>query len=178
MLDWYKSVQDLAVTDSLTGLYNRRYLDRVLENELKRCARYQRGVALIMLDIDHFKAYNDAYGHPAGDEVMREVATILGKSTRALDIVTRYGGEEFAIVLPETEGPGAYAAAQKVRAAIEAHQFPNEHLTASLGVACCRAPVASSPDELIAMADKALYKAKQSGRNRVCTWEEPSPVGT
>ncbi|MBI5829569.1 MAG: diguanylate cyclase, partial [Chloroflexi bacterium] len=167
----HESVQHLAVTDGLTGAFNRRYLDEFLAKELQRCARYQRGVSLILLDIDHFKEYNDAYGHPAGDEALRQVVGVLQKNVRAVDIVARYGGEEFAVVLPETDAAGAQAAAEKIRAAIEAHEFQHGHLTASLGVAHCAATLEATPETIIAMADRALYNAKRNGRNCVCAWE-------
>lgn len=167
----HESVQHLAVTDGLTGAFNRRYLDDFLAKELQRCARYQRGVSLILLDIDHFKEYNDAYGHPAGDEALRQVVGLLRKNVRAVDIVARYGGEEFAVVLPETDAAGAQAAAEKSRAAIGAHEFPHGPLTASLGVTHCATADDLSPEALIARADQALYNAKRSGRNGACTWE-------
>jgi len=167
----YESVEHLAITDGLTGAFNRRYLDEFLANELQRCARYLRGVSLILLDIDHFKEYNDAYGHPAGDEALRQVVGLLRKNVRAVDIVARYGGEEFAVVLPETDGAGALAAAEKIRAAIEAREFQHGHLTASQGVAHCATADDLSPEALIARADQALYNAKRGGRNCVCAWE-------
>ena len=167
----HAALRELAVTDSLTGVYNRRYLLDFLARELKRCARYEHVVALLLLDVDQFKNYNDAYGHLAGDEALRQVAGVLRRNMRAVDLVARYGGEEFAVVLPETTGPGAYAVAEKLRAAIEAHPFPFGRLSASLGLATCGAADTVDPDRFIAMADQALYEAKRSGRNCVRVWE-------
>ncbi|MBI3761320.1 MAG: diguanylate cyclase, partial [Chloroflexi bacterium] len=103
----HQSVQQLAITDGLTGAFNRRYLDEFLAKELQRCARYRHGVSLIMLDLDHFKDHNDRYGHPTGDEALRQLVELLRRNVRAVDVVARYGGEEFAIVLPETEADQA-----------------------------------------------------------------------
>lgn len=122
-----------------------------------------------MLDIDRFKDYNDAYGHLAGDEALLQLVALLRESVRAVDLVARYGGEEFVIVLPEADQRGAQITAEKIRAAIAAHDFPRGRLTASLGVAQCSDVVGAkmTPEKLIAGADKALFKAKEAGRNRV-----------
>ncbi|MBI5828831.1 MAG: GGDEF domain-containing protein [Chloroflexi bacterium] len=154
-----------SITDGLTGLYNHRYLDTFIQKELAACARYRHGLALLMLDIDHFKQYNDAHGHPAGDAVLQQVGRILLKNVRGADLVARYGGEEFTVVLPETELEGALAAAEKIRAAVEAFPFPLGRLTASLGVATCASGITDT--DLIERADRALYAAKNAGRNRV-----------
>ncbi len=167
----HESVRQLAITDSLTGAYNRRYLDVFLEQELGRCARYGHSLSLILLDIDRFKDYNDAYGHLAGDEALRQVAGLLRHNVREVDLVARYGGEEFAVVLPETEATGAYTTAEKMRAMIEAHSFLHGRLTISLGVVHHAAAQEISPDLLIAQADQALYGAKRNGRNNICLWK-------
>lgn len=164
-------MQQLAITDALTGAYNRRYLNEFLVKEIRRSTRYKHDFSLLMLDIDHFKAYNDAYGHLAGDEALRQVVGLLRQNVRAVDLVARYGGEEFVVVLPETDAAGAHATAEKIRSILENHSFPFGRLTASLGVAHCAASEAASPDALIAMADHALYTAKRLGRNRACLWE-------
>ncbi|MBI1800733.1 MAG: sensor domain-containing diguanylate cyclase, partial [Chloroflexi bacterium] len=170
----YERVQQQALTDSLTGVYNRRYLDDFLSHELKRCARYRHGASLIMLDINRFKEYNDTFGHPAGDEALREVADLLRQHVRAADAVARYGGEEFAVVLPETTPASARTAAEKLRAAIEQYAFPHGQLTASLGVATCGHDSEQGADALIRMADQALYQSKRDGRNRVSLWDAES----
>ncbi|GEM_PF-1436238 len=167
----YQTTQQQAMTDSLTGAYNRRYFDEFLPKEIERCNRYRHGVSLIMLDMDRFKEYNDAYGHPAGDEVLRQVVRLILKNVRGVDVVARYGGEEFAIVLPETDLAGACIAAEKIRAVVDTHRFPKGRLTVSLGVAHCSLDSESSPDVLLARADQALYKAKNNGRNCVCVWQ-------
>jgi len=159
----YQTTQQQAMTDSLTGAYNRRHFDEFLPKEIERCNRYRHGVSLIMLDIDYFKEYNDAYGHPAGDEVLRQVVRLILKNVRGVDVVARYGGEEFAIVLPETDLAGACTAAEKIRAAIESHSFPQDRLTASLGVAHCAVGAGSSSENFLSMADQSLYQAKNNG---------------
>lgn len=163
----HEQVVQEAITDGLTGLYNHRYLDVFLQKELAACARYRHGLAVLMLDIDHFKGYNDAHGHPAGDVALQQVARLLQKNVRGSDLVARYGGEEFTIVLPETELEGALQVAEKVRAAVEAFPFPCGRLTVSVGVAACEA--GRTEIDLMERADRALYKAKNAGRNRVRT---------
>ena len=162
---------ELAVTDSLTDVYNRRYLIEFLARELGRRERYQRVVALLFLDVDRFKDYNDAYGHLAGDDALCQLVSVLRLNLRVVDLVARYGGEEFAIVLPETTGPNAHTVAEKLRMAIEAHPFPRGRLSASLGVVTCSNNGTADPYHLIDRADQALYAAKRSGRNAVRTWE-------
>jgi len=174
----YAEVQRLATTDPLTGLANRRVLEQRLEEEARRARRYQRPLSLIMADLDHFKVYNDTYGHPAGDVVLQEVANLLRANVRETDLVVRYGGEEFAVLLPETSLAGALAVAEKLRIAVENHPFPRREalpggrLTISLGVATFPEEV-GEPEALIRYADEALYRAKESGRNRVCSSGQP-----
>lgn len=167
----YNKVLERAIRDGLTGLYNYSYFWEQLNLEINRAQRYKRQVSLIMLDVDHFKIYNDNNGHPAGDDVLRELARILLSNTRKSDLVARYGGEEFVIMLPETGKEGARAVAAKINAAVAGHAFkyqetqPGSNLTVSLGVATFPGD-ASSPGELVDKADQALYRAKMSGRNR------------
>jgi len=171
------ALRQLAGTDELTGLYNRREIRRLLEAEIERCRRYQRFLSLIIIDVDHFKQVNDTYGHTAGDEVLRQIAGIVRSHIRSVDRAARYGGEELVILLPETSDSGAYKAAERIRKAIAAHTFipeersGNEYLlpvrmTASIGVACFPTN-ATSGDALIEAADRALYTAKNQGRNQV-----------
>ncbi len=169
----------LAAFDDLTGLYNRRSLFHAFETELARCQRYRRGVSLLMVDIDRFKDVNDAHGHRVGDEVLRQVADSLVGSLRTIDVVCRYGGEEFCIVLPETQIDGALRAAERVRAAIESRPFSVPgvgplRITVSVGVASW-SPDGESPQppDLLAEADAALLAAKRAGRNSV----RPKPEG-
>jgi diguanylate cyclase (GGDEF)-like protein len=129
-----------------------------------------------MLDIDRFKQYNDTHGHLAGDEILRQIVSLLRQNSRAADLIARYGDEEFIVVLPETEATGALAAAEKIRAVLENHIFPQGRFTASLGVAHCATVAETTPETLIAMADQALYGAKHAGRNRVCLWESKPEV--
>jgi diguanylate cyclase (GGDEF)-like protein len=159
----------LAITDPLTGLHNRRYLLEQLEIESERSRRYHVPFSLILLDIDHFKHYNDTYGHPAGDTALRELADRIRKCVRALDTVARYGGEEFAVLLPATGPAGAARTAERIRECVAAKSFAHGSLTISLGVAC-HADLA--PSGLIAEADAALYRAKSLGRNQVCLAEK------
>ncbi|KQV78677.1 hypothetical protein ASD15_22880 [Massilia sp. Root351] len=161
-----RELQRVASTDMLTGLHNRRKLDEVLGYEVERVHRYGGGLAVILLDIDHFKQTNDSYGHPAGDRVLAAVAAILRSGARSIDSVGRWGGEEFMVICPQTELLGAGALAEMLRLRIAAAEFPEVgRKTCSFGVA------ALGPDEslssLVARADAALYRAKQNGRNAV-----------
>lgn len=166
----------LAITDGLTGLANRRQFDDVLEKEHARLARAGAELSLIMLDVDHFKPYNDAYGHARGDECLRAVAQVISEATlRPADLGARYGGEEFACVLPDTDAEGARAIAEDIRARVEALRIPHayatssDHVTISVGVATERCMPGGSPLALIEQADRQLYRAKQGGRNQVCS---------
>lgn len=161
----------LSVTDRLTELYDYGYFQGRLREELHRAERMDHKISLIMIDIDYFKDYNDAFGHPKGDLVLKRLAQILRDNTRDIDIIARYGGEEFAIILPETEKQTALVAAERIRMAVERTEFAgNENLpivnkTISLGVACYPDD-AKNPESLIEKTDEALYAAKWRGRNR------------
>lgn len=166
-----------AITDSLTELYNHGYFHEFLEREINRCRRYQHHLSMIMADIDFFKNYNDLYGHPKGDLVLKSVAEILKKFTRSTDLAARYGGEEFALVLPETELPGALIVAEKIRDSVEKHKIegqetqPNKNLTISLGVSSIPArDMTTTLSQLVDRADQALYEAKKKGRNQVASF--------
>ena len=163
----------LAVTDPLTGLPNRRRLSDVLEVEWRRGLRSGRPIALAMIDIDHFKKYNDHYGHQGGDECLRLVARTIQATARITDLVARYGGEEFCIVMPETDTEGARLVAERVCQAVadlaEPHAGADTAIvTISVGLTAA-IPAAGLPDQLIKVADQALYEAKRDGRNRVAT---------
>jgi diguanylate cyclase (GGDEF)-like protein len=169
-----RSLEVLSLEDSLTGLGNRRRFDLALQAECKHSARYKTPLALVMIDVDHFKRYNDLYGHPAGDECLRQVgAAVKSARGRACDVATRYGGEEIAVLLPQTEAAGAYAAAERLRLAIEtlgiAHAGnPAGRVTVSIGVASfVPSDDPDAPAVLVRAADRALYEAKAEGRNRV-----------
>lgn len=164
---------ELSATDQLTGLKNRRFLDQVLEDEVIRCRRYQRNLGVLIIDIDHFKRFNDTWGHLAGDACLRAVATCIRAGLRSpSDRLARYGGEEFCVVLPETALEGTRMVAERIRHMVEELEFRWEDqaisVTISVG-ACVRVPhEEDTREKMIAGADGALYHAKQSGRNRVC----------
>jgi diguanylate cyclase (GGDEF)-like protein len=168
----YKLTKRMAITDELTGLNNYRFMLQRLDDEIERARRFGRNLSLLMLDADDFKLYNDTHGHVAGDAALSELAVAMQNAVRDIDVVCRYGGEEFAILLPETDADGAFVAAEKVREAISTHDFPDadgrktEHLTVSIGLSTFPRPAADR-EELLRQADDALYVAKRSGRNRV-----------
>ncbi len=174
----------VSLIDSLTKVSNRRAFDTALEQEWRRAVRHQTSVALLMLDVDHFKAYNDQYGHPAGDACLTQVAqTVKSTLQRPGDTTARYGGEEFAVILAETDGQGAACVAERIRANVEALAIPHAqsstgpYVTVSLGVAALEATQERQCEELITQADAALYEAKGKGRNGVVTWQsQPSPA--
>jgi two-component system cell cycle response regulator len=163
---------EMAVTDGLTGLHNRRYLDSHLAVLFDDAALRHRAVSMLMLDIDRFKSINDTYGHEAGDEVLRAFADRIRLHTRVVDIVARYGGEEVVIILPDAESEAAHVIAERIRERIEAVPFLIDqemreiHVTVSIGVAC-RHVDDKGPADMLKRADLALYRAKSSGRNRV-----------
>jgi diguanylate cyclase (GGDEF)-like protein len=166
-----------AFTDYLTGLRTRGYFEQQLELEFKRAERRKQKFALLMIDIDHFKRLNDSFGHHVGDQILRDVSSILMKDMREVDTVARYGGEEFVIILPETTQAGALYVAQRLRRAVEQAKFfagsPHEiqHLTISIGMAGYDSDAQFKRD-LIEFADAALYAAKHAGRNRVVAYSE------
>ena len=159
-------LESQSETDGLTGLKNRRAFDVRLEEEFARARRAGLPLALALLDVDKFKAYNDSYGHPAGDEVLRNVAGILREFARPYDFVARYGGEEFVAILPGTSRDGALVVAERIRRSVQRAVWPNRPITVSIGVAIADAETAS-PTDLLNRADKSLYRSKETGRNRV-----------
>lgn len=168
----YRLTKRLAITDELTDLYNYRYLQQRLDDELGRAGRYNKRLSLIMLDLDDFKRINDTYGHLVGDAVLFEVGQLLKSTVREVDVVARYGGEEFTVILPETDASGAFIVAEKIREAISMHRFLDSegartiHLTASIGLSSY--PVHSHDKEsLMRSADDAVYHAKGTGKDRV-----------
>jgi diguanylate cyclase (GGDEF)-like protein len=167
-------LERLATRDGLTGVANRRSFDGTLNMEWRRASRESRALSLLMIDVDHFKRYNDTYGHQGGDDCLRRVAGAMSDSVkRSSDAVARYGGEEFAILLPATDPAGAGVVAERIRAAVEALRLPHSgsdiagHVTVSIGVASATVTSDGVPTQLVGAADAALYRAKKEGRNRV-----------
>ncbi len=167
---YHEEIYRLMTYDGLTGIHNKRFFHETLEREVSRCKRYARLLSLMLFDIDLFKSVNDTYGHIAGDAVLRQLASLVRVNIRREDIFARVGGEEFALILPETSGREASAVAEKVRKLVETSEFSFDTVsipvTVSLGVTSLEAT--DSADSLFAKADANLYRAKQSGRNRVC----------
>ena len=165
-----EQLREQAHRDPLTGQYNRRYLDATLQRELLRCAREGHPLSLLMVDIDHFKAINDTHGHPVGDEVLRQMGLILATHARSHDVVCRYGGEEFLLMLPQLPLTQALLRAEQLRRAVSGHTFLTDAgevaVTLSVGVACYP-DHGHTVDELLRNTDHALYQAKREGRNRV-----------
>jgi diguanylate cyclase (GGDEF)-like protein len=158
----------LVLTDGLCGILNRRGFDQAIEREWRRAVRAGTVLSLLLADIDHFKAYNDTFGHPAGDACLRQVAALIGgELKRPGDAVARYGGEEFACILPMTEPAGAHFIADRLRTAVAAMPIGASHITVSIGLASLVPDQSSAIADLVALADKALYTAKRDGRNRV-----------
>ncbi|HKP37128.1 MAG TPA: sensor domain-containing diguanylate cyclase [Pyrinomonadaceae bacterium] len=170
--DLYAQMQQQALTDALTGCYNRRSFEMQLERELQMATRLNQPLALLMLDLDRFKELNDSAGHDAGDDALRKLAECFRQELRAVDTAARFGGDEFALVLPQAYPEGAHIVAERLRRSIEKIEIPGAgHLTASIGIASFPLHAASRAG-LVTAADTALYHAKRSGRNRVATFGE------
>src|SRR4051812_5527512 len=166
-----KRAEALSVTDDLTHLYNSRYLNQVLRRETKRASRSGRPLSLLFIDLDGFKAINDTHGHLFGSRALVEAAAVIRQSARETDIVSRFGGDEFALVLPDTGSEGAFAVGERIRERIASHKFLagdglDIHLTGSVGVATLP-DVAASAEELVQAADKAMYQVKETGKNGI-----------
>ncbi|MDW5264182.1 MULTISPECIES: diguanylate cyclase [Acidobacteriaceae] len=177
-------LRSLSIRDGLTGVSNRRHFDETLETELKRAARTKLTVSLLMIDVDYFKALNDRYGHPAGDDCLRKIAgAFTARIRRPQDIVARYGGEEFAVILPGASTEYAFELAESLRLAIEQLEIPNDgssigpFVTVSIGIDTRRPEIGEPVTEILAAADAALYLAKTQGRNRtLCATRLGQPV--
>ena len=159
-------LEELSFKDPLTGVYNRRYFTLRIEEEAKRHARFAEPMSLVLLDVDRFKAINDQLGHRAGDDALKEIAQLILTNSRSFSIVTRYGGDEFAVLLVNTPKSGAFKYAQRIRDVVERHQFAGGPLTVSVGIAALPDDVLSWED-LVPAADRALYGAKKLGRNAI-----------
>ncbi len=188
--EYHEEIYRLTIIDALTETHNKRYFLEFLDRELSRSKRHGRPLALVMIDIDHFKSINDRLTHLAGDVVLRELSTRIRAKVRKEELFARYGGEEFAVVLPETTCEDAVSFAERIREEIAGRPFEYDgesfSVTISLGVASTIGHVAITPLELIEGADRALYRAKHEGRNRVCIWagnevpsaNNPEPVAS
>jgi diguanylate cyclase (GGDEF)-like protein len=163
-------VEALSITDPLTGLFNRRRFEAVLEMEFCKAARYETPLSCLMIDIDHFKTVNDTYGHAVGDTVIRDVARIIQTSIRDVDTPCRWGGEEFVVLAPMTAKAGAERPARRILQSVSTHVFAgmgDKKLTVSIGIADLSGPILDEAHKLVQQADSALYEAKQKGRNRI-----------
>ncbi|MBS1151683.1 MAG: diguanylate cyclase response regulator, partial [Myxococcaceae bacterium] len=173
LLEEVAVLNELSLTDALTGVPNRRSFQDRLVDEFRRAQRYDDPLALVLLDLDHFKLINDTFGHPEGDLVLREVAGRLRHCVRETDFIARYGGEEFALLLPKTMLGGALTVAERVRSDLAALEIHTRHVTASLGISIFPNQAITSADALVRTADDALYAAKREGRNKVAL----APIG-
>ena len=168
-----RRLEELATTDGLTGLLNKRALQEAAQQKLRSAHRFNRQLAVMIVDLDHFKRVNDVYGHDVGDLVIKGLSRVLQRAKRTTDVVGRFGGEEFVVVCEETDAPGAALLAERVRAEMEETQFYTElgslTVTCSIGIAT-RTDTGSEWDPLFKAADEALYASKRTGRNRVTAW--------
>lgn len=169
LIEINKTLEHLSKSDPLTGVYNRRFIIETLEMEFERAKRYSLKFSMILMDIDNFKYVNDRYGHLVGDKTLKELARILREELRRQDVLGRYGGDEFVIVLPETESSGAMMVGERCRKAIYEGVVLNSdyHLTVSMGISSFPNPKIITLDDMIRLADSALYEAKSRGKNRV-----------
>jgi two-component system cell cycle response regulator len=176
MLESKKRLEQLAIQDELTGVYNYRYMHTRLSEEFKRAQRYRYPLACAMIDIDHFKQFNDEFGHDVGDAVLREVAVRIGQAVREVDVVARYGGEEFLLVLPNTHFAGALTVADRVWRSVGGKPVimadKKHKVTVSVGVSLFPSRDIKSKDQLLKSADEALYRAKNEGRDRICVFQQ------
>ena len=171
----------LAAKDGLTGLYNHAYIKERLKQEIYRCQRYQHSLSLLMIDIDDFKSLNDNYGHVVGDRVLKSLSMLMQEIVRPSDIIGRYGGEEFLVILPQTNSENSLAVAERIRENIEFHEFevhPSKNkisrVTVSIGL-CAYPDHGQTSEDLIAFADESLYAAKKEGKNRVTIFHAITP---
>ncbi|MEK6777307.1 MAG: diguanylate cyclase [bacterium] len=171
LMEANKQLTHLSITDALTQVYNRRYLMKMMLNEISRSKRYRSDLSFLLLDIDNFKALNDTYGHQAGDQILIDICIRIGKTIRSTDILSRYGGEEFAVLLPQVPLTGAEKVAEKIRKEVAENPFQiNEdkiNVSLSCGISCFLEEKVDTIDTVIMEADRALYESKKNGKNRV-----------
>jgi two-component system cell cycle response regulator len=166
---YVERVKQLAYLDGLTGIFNRRFFELRIMEEIERARRYATGMAVVMADIDAFKHLNDEFGHLLGDEVLRQVSSLFHQQLRKIDVVCRYGGEEFAVLLTQTNAEQAVAVAEKLRRSVESYQFPGVPRTVTISAGVAAYPEhGKTRDEMVRAADNGLYAAKLAGRNRIC----------
>jgi diguanylate cyclase (GGDEF)-like protein len=171
---YVERVKQLAYLDGLTGIFNRRYFELRIAEEIERARRFGMGMGVIMIDLDQFKRLNDEFGHLLGDEVLRQVSSLFHQQLRKIDVVCRYGGEEFAILLSQTSPQHSMAVAEKLSRMVETWQFPGVARPVTISAGTANYPDhGTTRDELVKAADAGLYAAKQSGRNRVCLAPDP-----
>ena len=169
-------LKEYSFKDEVTGLYNRRFYSIRLEEEVSRYRRFNHPVSVVLVDLDGFKSVNDDLGHGAGDDTLRDMSDILLKYSRGINVICRYGGDEFAVLLVETSKAGARLYADRIRQVLATHRFAHgRRLTASFGIASLPEDVAPGADDLMRAADEALYAAKRSGKNRVSVFEDVAP---
>ena len=162
-----EKLRKLSTTDALTGLYNRRWFDTALLEEFQRAKRYEQNLGMLLFDVDHFKRFNDTYGHDQGDRVLQALGEVMLEHFREMDHPCRYGGEEFCAILPNTGYPGTNLAAERLRQKVEDMVVDGLKVTISVGAAVYPT-VVETPDDLLKQADMAVYRAKEAGRNTVC----------
>jgi len=173
----HAQVAELSLIDALTSIYNRRYFDLFLANEVDRSRRFNHTLGIMLIDIDYFKEYNDSFGHPAGDKALQFAASRLQQERRGADVVARIGGDEFALILPETDVDGALNVAEKIRTVISSSSELKRPLTVSIGISILQA-MEIETETIIQQADEALYEAKRRGRNQVCVFSENGRMGS
>jgi diguanylate cyclase (GGDEF)-like protein len=171
----YRRIEEMAITDALTGMFSRRHCMARLNEEMEYAGKFGLRFVLCIIDVDHFKQFNDTYGHLVGDAILRQIAQVIKEHVREIDLVARYGGEEFCVILPHTDKEAGKFVAERMREAVErkAMRFYDEELTLtiSIGLVVYSRDICRTPADFIACADKALYRAKHTGRNKVCFYE-------
>jgi len=166
-------LKEFSFKDDVTGLYNRRFFSIRLEEEISRYRRFNHPVSVVLLDLDGFKDVNDRLGHAAGDEILRDIAQILLKHSRGINVISRYGGDEFVVLLVETPKAGARLYADRIRQVVSTYPFSHGcRITASFGVSSLPEDIAAAPDDIVKTADEALYAAKRAGKNKVAGYEQ------